>query len=306
MSRCDHCGAEILGAARFTCNFCEENLCGDHRLPEAHNCVTLRASAAAEAPLQGESVLGKVGDEESATRSPSGVSESENEAAPCERCGDHTTREQYCRECAIKLVNETPGPSVTETKQRQRQASIGEESSGAGVASRIGATVPSVPRPGRRSFLLGLGAVVGGGAWIRRDQIAGAVGNALDEQQLASAGIERLEWEGATLVLELDPTFDTYDGWVIYHEYEDPQSYRVASGEYPRVENPLRMPFDKMLLETGQEYSTRSFRFTAFDGMFNPWRNDRWGYNGAALLRDEGPTVDLEAPEEAVPSSVQE
>lgn len=42
---CDHCGREPKGMA-YTCSQCGENLCEDHRLPEAHRCPSLSAEKA--------------------------------------------------------------------------------------------------------------------------------------------------------------------------------------------------------------------------------------------------------------------
>lgn len=39
MPQCDYCGDEV--DYPFTCNYCEQPHCSDHRLPEAYECVGL-------------------------------------------------------------------------------------------------------------------------------------------------------------------------------------------------------------------------------------------------------------------------
>lgn len=45
MSECQICGRNATGTDGYRCNHCEEVHCGDHRLPEKHDCVALRAGA---------------------------------------------------------------------------------------------------------------------------------------------------------------------------------------------------------------------------------------------------------------------
>src|SRR6056297_1972565 len=36
MDQCTHCGADVEHA--FQCTYCEQSVCGEHRLPENHDC----------------------------------------------------------------------------------------------------------------------------------------------------------------------------------------------------------------------------------------------------------------------------
>ncbi|NLE05516.1 MAG: hypothetical protein GX638_12045 [Crenarchaeota archaeon] len=39
MDKCMQCGEEVLFP--FRCNYCQNNFCPQHRLPESHNCPNL-------------------------------------------------------------------------------------------------------------------------------------------------------------------------------------------------------------------------------------------------------------------------
>ncbi|RMF29082.1 MAG: nucleotide-binding protein [Candidatus Nitrosothermus koennekii] len=39
MDSCYYCGVET--DIPFTCNYCKDNFCSEHRLPEMHRCVKL-------------------------------------------------------------------------------------------------------------------------------------------------------------------------------------------------------------------------------------------------------------------------
>ncbi len=41
MDKCYYCGIEV--DIPFTCNYCKDKLCADHRLPEMHRCVKLNS-----------------------------------------------------------------------------------------------------------------------------------------------------------------------------------------------------------------------------------------------------------------------
>lgn len=40
MSECEHCGASLTNLA-YSCNYCGQDNCGAHRLPEKHDCIAL-------------------------------------------------------------------------------------------------------------------------------------------------------------------------------------------------------------------------------------------------------------------------
>jgi predicted nucleic acid binding AN1-type Zn finger protein len=40
MGKCEICGKDVL--LPFVCNNCGKQFCGDHRLPETHNCSYLK------------------------------------------------------------------------------------------------------------------------------------------------------------------------------------------------------------------------------------------------------------------------
>lgn len=134
--------------------------------------------------------------------------------------------------------------------------------------------------------------------------VAGCLDSAGLSGELRSVGVESLTWEGATLVLDMDETFDRYDGWTIHHEFEDPKRHRVASAQYPRTDEPFRMPFPDMLRQTRQTFSSRQFQITPFTGYFNQWSHS--DYDSGYAFADEGPTVGFTAPEAAVPSDVRD
>lgn len=115
------------------------------------------------------------------------------------------------------------------------------------------------------------------------------------ENALKQVGVESLHWEGTTLVIEFNPTFDEWDGWVIHHEYEDPGSYRLVGGEYPRVDNPQRLPFVTLLQKSlADSYSTTTFEITSFNGMADPW-DDEYG-SGVVAWSEFGPSASFDAP----------
>lgn len=46
MSECQICGSAATGTNGYRCNHCDDVHCGDHRLPENHNCAALRVGTA--------------------------------------------------------------------------------------------------------------------------------------------------------------------------------------------------------------------------------------------------------------------
>lgn len=43
MTKCSFCGNQISSTLPYVCNFCDEKLCADHRLPENHECINIDA-----------------------------------------------------------------------------------------------------------------------------------------------------------------------------------------------------------------------------------------------------------------------
>lgn len=145
--------------------------------------------------------------------------------------------------------------------------------------------------PNRRELLAGCVGVFSATS-------AGCVGTLGDDSNsgMSSVGVESTEWDGVTLIIQFDPSFDDWDGWVIHHEYEDPGEYRVVGGEYPRVDEPQRIPFAQLLQESLQDtYSTTTFEITTFNGLADPW-DDELG-PGVVAWSEFGNSISFDAPD---------
>lgn len=114
MATCEWCGEDVVYEAAFTCNYCDETFCSDHRLPENHRCLALRASDSLGPNFEGLypdewADLGWRDGEEEQQDNPTAEEPDGGEAEPgrehCERCGEPTTL-RYCRDCLNDLLND--------------------------------------------------------------------------------------------------------------------------------------------------------------------------------------------------------
>lgn len=115
MGRCDHCGAELEGVVSFTCNFCDSPHCAEHRLPEAHQCVAVRATRAAT-PHGEANEIGDVPKGDPGVGSGSGSAQrSSPDKNPCQECSRPCPAEQtYCPPCQKDIRDRKRQPASTE------------------------------------------------------------------------------------------------------------------------------------------------------------------------------------------------
>lgn len=112
---------------------------------------------------------------------------------------------------------------------------------------------------------------------------------------LGSVGVKSVNFEHPHLVVDFDPEFDEYDGWVLHHEYEDPsEEHFVFRGQYPRFGGPIEFPFIEETKET--DYPTKTFAITAFKGKFSDWDNQI----NSTIIKEQGPTAEFDVPERAL------
>lgn len=108
MAECDHCGETIEHEAVFTCSYCERSFCGEHRLPEKHSCIAVKASDTLGPDLINSLEEFREGDD-AAVEPASDNSKPQREAASdpgddCPRCGDPAPKGfTYCTECRNDL-----------------------------------------------------------------------------------------------------------------------------------------------------------------------------------------------------------
>lgn len=111
---------------------------------------------------------------------------------------------------------------------------------------------------------------------------------------MSSVGVESINWDGTTLVIQFDPSFDEWDGWTIHHEYEEPERDRLTGGQYPRVDEPQRIPFTELLSRPIYgDVSTTTFKVTAFNGFASRWDQYPDGVTG---WTEWGPSTSFDAP----------
>lgn len=209
MSRCDHCGAEIAGAARFRCNFCEEDLCAEHRLPESHDCVHI--DQASSPGLDLERAWGRlIGDAEEAASSAGGEADSSGRdvASTCDRCGNPAPhRLDYCNDCRAEKINERGGSVSAEKTPCEdcgRPCPADQELCSPCQKDRAGLETTATreeiaehwqaaddrqvqPDPGgrelpsvsRRSVLAGVGLAAVGGGYARREDVGSLLSGVL-------------------------------------------------------------------------------------------------------------------------------
>lgn len=126
----------------------------------------------------------------------------------------------------------------------------------------------------------------------------GCLGTLQDGGENARSGLERvgvtsIDWDGTELVIEFDPEFDEWDGWMIHHEHDNPGPRRVVGGSYPRTDHPERLPFADLLESTLWSYPTTTFVITAFDGIATDWEPN----GGVAGWEEFGPEAEFEVPQ---------
>lgn len=118
------------------------------------------------------------------------------------------------------------------------------------------------------------------------------------QDSLSRVGIKSIGWDGTTLVILFDPSFDEWDGWAIHHEYEDPERDRLTGGKYPRVDEPPRIPFVELLSRPIYgDVSTTTFQITPFNGYASDW--DQYP-DGVTAWTEWGTSVSFDAPERVI------
>lgn len=113
MNHCSVCGTQIDPVSGYTCEHCDGQFCGDHRLPEKHNCFAAKGTATLGPDLTGDGVT--IGDaetedsEEEASESvekPSPRPEDFGRQTECDRCGRPIPEgNDHCDRCERDLQN---------------------------------------------------------------------------------------------------------------------------------------------------------------------------------------------------------
>ena len=152
---CDHCGRDV-DQLPYTCKECQKRFCVDHRLPEEHGCIQLKAEEAGrELKQEGDSVKPWFKEEFrlSNVEAPSGSSESdrengnqsdvptaecvecekrlrEHEIAGCPHCGEPYCGEHVAghrRDCEEREQDETGSETTVAEHYQERTRKKQEE-----------------------------------------------------------------------------------------------------------------------------------------------------------------------------------
>lgn len=118
MAECSSCGEQIELEAVFTCNYCEDPYCSEHRLPEHHECDAFRTAERFQRETarltRGETAT--IGDE-----APSSEPNSPNKT-PCEECGRPCPASQtYCSPCQADFESKQTTATREEIAEHWRE-----------------------------------------------------------------------------------------------------------------------------------------------------------------------------------------
>lgn len=142
MAECDWCGGEIVLESAFSCNYCDRKFCGEHRLPETHNCIGVRSYHTLGPDVVNlkedqQTFIGgdpseadaKAEDSKREKRTQNRTRQrDEADTQPCKKCGEPSEL-SYCADCRKKILNErwSDSPENSHGEEKSQEEDEGAE-----------------------------------------------------------------------------------------------------------------------------------------------------------------------------------